>query len=198
MIDAVEAARALTFAIGWDGGELPLYVDRTARPRLLKPEPRRYLRAQALARALDERQNAEVALGVPQYRGSVLDATVLWAWVKGSDQLARAHRFRPVPSIVLQIGSTTERLLLWTLRKAEGISIVDAANERISYALHAPRTRSSCARLRVPVPGTFLRLERARPVPIVATRLELDSYTSDDVAGRLKAPPSRDAWRERR
>jgi hypothetical protein len=109
----------------------------------------------------------------------------------------RARRFRPVPSIVLRFGGSSDRLLLWGLDEPVSVFELAARNERLSYALRAPRTRCDAGGLRVPLPGTFLRLGRQRPAPVLVTRMDAASYSLAEVSGRLKDPPSRDAWRER-
>jgi hypothetical protein len=196
-VDPAVACEALGLTLGWAGGEMPVFVDGRPLPSFKLPCPvggdlwRR-------AHALDERASAQVEVGLPQQGAYVGSSTVLWVWVSGRDQVFRASRFRPAPSIVLRFGAGSERLLLWPLREPAAWVSAGPANERIAYAVHAPRTRCVPERLRVPVPGTFVRVGRARPAPVLVTRLEPDDFTLGQVAGGLKAPPSRDAWRERR
>lgn len=199
---ADESVRHIAFALGYHGGDLPIYIDQRPNPaRLLKCGPPHIecgRRLAATAHKLDQDRSVEVAVGLPTIKSYVHFSTVLWAWVKGNEQLQRARGFKPSPSIVLQIGSSSERLLIWTLRNPITVELVEAYNSKISYALKAPRTRVRAEKLRVPLPGTFMRVDRRRPVPIVATRLALGTPTYDQVAGTLRDPPSKDAWKERK
>lgn len=181
-------------------GVLPIYVDgEPTAHRQLRCTTDALARLAPLAAELDLERSVEVAIGLPQQRSLVYRSTVLWAWVSGSKQLDAAKRFKPVPSIVLRIGaSASERLLLWALRKPVSDVEAERLNRRISYCLGAPYTRSKPDALRVPLPGTFARVGRTTPAPILLTRMKVDvGHTAQSVAGRLKEPPPKDAWRER-
>lgn len=188
--------------LGYHGGELPVYVDQKPNPaRLLSFDSERARSSNRLAAAvahLDGRLSHEVAVGLPQIKGYVHNCTVLWAWVKGSEQMQWAQKFarRSAPTIALQLGSSSERLLLWALKTPVAEISAEAANARLSYALHAPRTRSKPTALRIPMPGTYLRVGRERPAAVTLTRMEDDVYTLDELTGALKEPPARDAWKE--
>lgn len=196
-----ESIRHIAFALGYNGGELPIYVDQGPNPaRSLVCAPGLHYghRLSYVAKTLDEIRSVEVAVGLPTIMSYVHTSTVLWAWVKGGEQVKRARTFKPSPAIVLQIGTSSERLLLWTLRNPIAVELVEAYNSKISYALKAPRTRVRAEKLRVPMPGTFMRLDRKRPAPILVTRLEMGTPTYEQVAGSLKDPPPKDAWKERK
>lgn len=191
-----EAVPILAFSLGYTGTPLPLYID--AKPNPFRNVSKPWCRLEGIAKALDHQRSVEVAVGLSQIGGYVTQSTVLWSWVKGSEQVKRAQGFKPRPSIVLKIGASSERLLIWTLRNPVNTAISDAYNARISYALRAPRTRSKAEALRIPVPGTFLRLGRARPAAVLVTRCLLGGLDYQRVAGDLKDPPPADAWKEKR
>ncbi len=96
--------------------------------------------------------------------------------------------------MALQEGSSSRRLLLWALEESVDFFSIEEANRRIAYHLRAVQKHGDPDALRVPAPGTFLRVGRSRPVPVVVSRLEPDFYTVAGVAGRLKEPPPKDAW----
>lgn len=175
---------------------MPVFLDGRPKPAFhldgVTHGPRLWRRAEALDRLSD----AQVEVGLPLTNGSIGHSGVLWAWVKGRDQLWRASRFKPMPSLVLRLGASTERLLVWGLRKAVSCFEVAPLNERISYALRAARTHCEPEKLRIPLPGTFLRVGRVNPVPVLVTRFELGCYSAREVAGSLRDAPSRDAWKE--
>lgn len=191
-----EAINFLAFVLGWNGGELPVFLDGSAVPSLHLP-CKRGLGDRLWERALgfDLRRGAQVEIGLPLKDGC---ATVLWAWSRSPESTFRAARFRPEPAMVLRFGKGAERLMLWGLREPVPYVSIEPANERISYALHAPRTCCRPEKLRIPLPGTFLRVGRERPAPVLVTRRELSDYTRSQVADGLKDPPPRDAWRERK
>lgn len=152
----------------------------------------------AVAKRADA-EGAEVSIGLPERspgRG-VGRCTVLWCWVEGSEQVARAMRFRPRPSVVIRT-SGSRRLLLWGLSQAIGYQFIAPFNRKLAYALRAPQKWAAPEALRIPWPGTSLRIGRARPVLVVVTRMNSDPLTWEQVVGRLREPPSRDAWKGRR
>lgn len=204
---AVRPAAAIVeiaWLLGYAGaGELPLYLDGKPNPERLLPCSRlaeSALRLARLAERFDRDDSAEVAIGLPVTGGYVYDCTILHAWVKGGQQLRLAAQFTPAPSVVLKMGADgSERLLMWALKRPVSESKAALYNARLSYVLKAPRTRSAPEKLRVPMPGTFLRIGRARPAPVLVTRLSAETgHDVEKVAGGLREPPPKDAWRERK
>jgi hypothetical protein len=173
-----------------------VFIDGSELPSLrLKCERGMGARLYEKTEEFDMRRSAQLEVGLPLKDGC---ATVLWAWSRSPESTARAARFRPEPAMVLRFGKGAERLMLWGLREPVPSVSIEPHNERISYALRAPRTHCRPDKLRVPLPGTFLRVGRSRPVPVVPTRMELTDYTRSEITDRLKDPPPRDAWRERK
>jgi hypothetical protein len=199
------ALQALEQIVGWSGGWLPLHRHRAGlEPRMWWQEthvpgsPRRLVDA---VRLWDERFSEEVLVGLPQLRpfnGGVGQCTVLWARVEGKDQERRARSFRPLPSMVLQEGSSSRRWLIWSLREVAGYFQAQAANRKLAYALGATQKYGDPDVFLVPAPGTCLRVDRSRPVPVVCTRLTMADYTLDGVVGRLKEPPELKPFWERK
>lgn len=135
----------------------------------------------------------EVSLLLP----TDMSSTVLWAWVEGTEQVKRAMSFRPMPSMVLRMGTGSRRLLLWSLEEAVGFPRIAPANRRLAYALGATQKFIEPEALRVPLPGSVLLEGRKRPVPVLVTRMVVESFTAGQVVGRLREPPNPNAWRER-
>lgn len=198
-IAPADSIAQIAFTLGYHGGELPIFVNGQPNPaqRLPAKGLRAGERLARIAQNLDHEHSAEVAVGLPTIGDWVHHSTVLWAWVGSGDQLKRASAFTPRPSIVLKIGSAGTRLLLWGLRHPIPVGLVEPHNSRIAYALHAARTRVKPEQLRVPLPGTFVRVGRSRAAPILTTRLGLGSLSYEAISGELRDPPPRDAWRER-
>lgn len=195
MIGADEAIPFLALIVGWNGGQMPVYLDGSLAPSTWLKGGVVELGAELARRSArwDFAASAQVEVGLPQgRRGGIAKCTVLWAWVESHDQVHRAaKRFRPAPTMVVRMGSSCRRLLIWALSEAAAHVSVLAANKRIAYALHAPQKRADPELLRIPVPGTFLRVARVRPAPVVCTLLDQDRvFTLQQVAGRLKAPPA--------
>lgn len=201
-IAPAQAILQLAWLLGYERkGHIPLFRDGKPTPihRLpcstLLPSCARLAR---LAHSLDLEESAELAIGVPRVNDFVNSTTVLHAWVSGSEQLKWAAAFRPLPNVVLKIGSGSERLMLWVLRNPLGDDRARDLNERIAYACHAPRTRSRPEQLRLPLPGTFARVGRRKPAPILLTRLHCEKgHDYRTVFAGLKEPPAKDAWRSR-
>lgn len=195
-----DALRALEHTIGWAGGWMPVYRHRSTVPRLMWHRPGQRGSAGRLARAVrvfDEQHSDEILLGLPQRRRwneGVHGATVLWARIEGEQQLKRARAFRPLPSIVLQEGSTSRRWLIWALGQWADYNTLADANRRIAYNLGATQKHGDPDAFLVPAPGTCLRVGRSRPVPVVCARLTTDTYTAQRVAGRLKPAPENKWW----
>jgi hypothetical protein len=91
--------------------------------------------------------------------------------------------------MVLRMGKSCRRLLLWGLEENVAHASVMAANKRIAYALRAPQKWSEPEKLRIPLPATFLRVGRKRPAPVLVTRMGEEMFTRVAVAGRLSDPP---------
>ena len=163
------------FIAGWSRKSLPLYMDgKKAGQVPVHP-------LSALATRC--RETREMSLGVEG------EPTILWAWISGTAQVQRAHRFRPKPSMVLRMGASSERLLIWALREAIPVMLCEGANKRLSYAFRAPYTRSTVESLRIPL--TTLTANRKRLVPVEVTRMELEPmFLRSEVVGRLKEPPA--------
>lgn len=149
---------------------------------------------QALVRLVqrsDELYSDEIVLRLPEHlrwKGQ-MGGTVLWCRVEGTDQLRRARAFRPLPTLVLQEGSSSRRLLMWGLRTWIPYFDVEDRNRKIAYRLRAVQRFGSPENLVVPAPGTCLRVGRTRPVPIVVSRLTTDVYEPDQITRLLKEPP---------
>jgi hypothetical protein len=161
------------FIAGWHRRTLPLYVEG----RKVGSVPVHPLSG------LHGRLKEDMALGIEG------EPTILWAWTRGTAQTARAHAFRPKPSMVLRMGQSSERLLIWALREAIPVMLCEGANKRLSYAFRAPYTRSTVESLRIPL--TTLTANRKRPVSVEVTRMELEPiFLRSEVVGRLKEPPA--------
>lgn len=193
-----EALAAIDFTLGWAGGFIPvdLYSDRVKFwHRCGKAGDG--ARLARVVRWHDERRDTEIRLGIPHESpttGGVTRATVLWAVVDSKDQLQRANRFRPRPSIVLKAGFSSRRWLIWALEESVDYFALQAANRKIAYALRAVQKHGDPDGAWFPAPGTCLREDRTRPVPVVCARLTMDAFRAASVVGRLKEPPPKDAW----
>lgn len=192
------ALYALDFMLGWAGGHMPVeLVADNVRFWHRCGQPGDGARLARVVRWHDERRDTEIRLGVPQLKpnaGGVARASALWAVVDGSDQLARARRFKPLPSMVLQAGSGSRRWLIWSLEEPVGYFELVAANRKLAYHLRAVQKHGDPDGTWFPAPGTCLREGRARPVPVVCARLSLATFRASSIVGRLKEPPPKDAW----
>lgn len=198
-VPPAEAAEFLAIMLGWNGGKIPVFVDGRQTPDFMVAcGPRAGERLWRRAEALELGRSAQVEIGLPVVNGGVSSSTVLWCWCDSRDSSWRASRFQPAPALVLRFGASAQRLCLWGLREAVPWPSIEPHNGRLSYALRAPRTRCEAEQLRVPMPGTFLRVGRSRPVPVMVTRMEMTGYTRSQVTSQLKDAPSRDAWRQRK
>src|SRR5215831_18973229 len=186
-----DAIAYLSLAIGWVGGVIPIYLNGERFGYVtVDANPQAGAELARRAERYDDR-DAQVEIGLPERRRQAgpTQCTVLWAWVETRDSAKRAARFRPLPAVVLRMGKSCRRLCLWPLGEILPWAAVESSNKRLAYALHAPQKYAKPEALRIPLPGTFLRLGRKVPAPIVTTRLELDSYDRGRVTGRLKEPP---------
>lgn len=201
MTRAVQAARfdvalrTLDLITGHAGGWAPLTFARGDDRKLFWRRPLDD-GLPWLVQRCDELWSDEITMGLPHRErfGWIHGATVLWARIEGKEQLRRARMFRPLPTCVLQEGSSSRRLLLWALD--DEISYMDAEmfNRRIAYRVGAVQKWAAPEMLQIPCPGTCLRVGRARPIPIVVGRLTVASYKPAQVAGRLKDPPDIPFW----
>lgn len=192
-----EAIAALAFLLSWHQGSegaVPLFVN--GRP--VPSSEVHCTEAAGAVLALERRESAQVELGLPQVNGMVLSSPTLWCWSEGKQQLFELGQFRPEPTIVLRFGAASTRLALWGLDEELSWAEVERFNDRLASATHGARTRTRPEKLRVPLPGTFLRVGRSRPVPVLVTRMQSGTYTARQVVGKLKDAPTRDAWREKR
>ncbi len=189
MTDPADGILALLWMTGWSGAStLPVFLDGASAPAVRLRGSAVEL-AQQLAvrsRRWDFERSLEVAIGLPE---PTRECTVLWCWLETQDQVRRAARFRPVPSLVLRMGRSCRRLAFWALDKPWSSLVVEPSNKRLAYALHAPQKWADPTSLRIPVPGTFLRVGRARPSPVLLTRATHDVWPRAKITGRLKDPP---------
>jgi len=145
-----------------------------------------------LVRALDEEYDDEVLLGLPvNRRGSehVDTLSVLWARIEGEKQLQFAKKHRPLPSMILQEGTSTRRWLIWSLDRPVPWGVALESNRRLAYAFRGVQKHADPDTLWLPAPGTCLRDGRSRPVPVRVSRMTLDSWDAGVVVGGLKSPP---------
>lgn len=192
-----EAIGFLSFLVAWHGGVIPVYLDG-------RQQPTTYVRGKSVselgdklasqAELWDMRDSAEVAIGLPESSprsGGPGACTVLWAWLESRDQVWRAaKRFQPAPTMVLRMGDSCRRLALWALREPVSYVSMEPANKKIAYACHAPQKYAAPEKLRIPLPGTFLRVGRKRPAPVLVTKMDIEStYARSQVVARLKDPP---------
>jgi hypothetical protein len=195
-----EALQAFLFTSAWWGGSMPVKLGAWAPSTEKGSEtiwrgPHDDLTG--IVRDLDERYDDEVLLGVPQskpWAGGVSSASMLWAVVDGKDQLQRARRFKPYPSLVLQAGAASRRWLVWALEEPVSYFELVAANRKLAYHLRAVQKFGDPDLVWFPAPGTCLRQGRARPVPVRVARLTTDACVAEGIVGRLKEPPPKDAW----
>lgn len=195
-----EALQAFLTISAWWGGHVPVQLaswsaNPETRETIWRRGPSEDLAG--IVRYLDEQYSDEIRLGVPQSRpwaGGVSWVSMLWAVVEGSDQLQRARRFRPLPSLVLQAGAGSRRWLIWALEDRLNYFGAQEANRKLAYALRATQKHGDVDLAWFPAPGTCLRAGRSRPVPVRVARLTTDTFRADSVVGRLKDPPPRDAW----
>lgn len=201
-VAAGEAVEFIAFVTGWGEGYAPVFFDGATEPEFHhRLGGRASQRLAERAARWDFQENRQVEIGLPEGTadtGGPRSCSVVWAWVDSADALEQAFAFRQRPSLVLQMGSSNRRLLMWALsRRARCEAIVDA-NRRIAYHFGAVQKLGLPEALRIPLPGTFLRAGRTRPVPVLVKRMELDDYPLETIVGRLKDPPATDGWRKRR
>jgi hypothetical protein len=186
----------LAFLVAYAGGALPVYLDGEPRPRFYVEGSPAQIGVELARRAelLDHVRSLQVEIGLPEtkrHNQGAAFSTVLWAWAESKDSAWRATSgaIKP-PTMVLKMGSSARRLLLWGLREPLVYVSIEPANKRLAYAIRAPQKYATLEKLRIPLPGTFLRVGRKRPAPVVVTRMDDDAfYTREQLVGRLKDPP---------
>jgi hypothetical protein len=198
-LHAATFADALAYwqlSAAWWGGAVPVRLGAWGEGEVMwRRGPRADLAD--TVRWLDERNDDDVLLGMPMNRpwsGGVSKASMLWCRVEGKDQLERARRFKPLPSIVFAEGSSSRRLLFWPLEAVHPWGEVLAANRRIAYRLRAVQKHGDPDELVFCAPGTCMRVGRSRPVPVRVARLSVATFTLAGVVGRLKDPPEQKWW----
>jgi hypothetical protein len=173
-------------------GPLPLYRDGAG--------PKWCMRGGLLPRFVERWSDLEVASGLAcdsAHIETLTSSMILWAWVEGGEQVGRAQQFTPKPSLVLRMGKgCSRRLLIWALRNPIDTNEAEEANRRIAYRLGAQQKPGRPGLLRVPIPGSMLKVGRAKPVPVLVTRITTDDFAPGFTA-KLPEPPPRDAWRKR-
>ncbi len=191
-VSAQDAIGFLAFLVAYGGGALPVYLGGERWPRTYLEGTVTELGVDLArkARRWDEVRSLQVEIGLPERPA----ATVLWAWAESKDSAWRARTGnvfgRYLPTMVLKMGASARRLLLWGLKEPLPSVSVEPANKRIAYALRTPQKYSGLEKLRIPVPGSFLRVGRKRPSPVIVTRMDVDAfYTHRQLVGRLKDPP---------
>jgi hypothetical protein len=200
-----EAVQAVAFVTGWHGGWAELTTWHAAAPRV-KPlwidlgSPAVGGRLARLVRAHDERWSSEIRLSLPRKErgwGTVSRVGCLWA-VCGKQQEKRLQAFRPAPTIVLREGSSARRTALWLLRKPLPYQWALRGNKRIAYRLRAVQKHGDPDELRIALPGTCLRMDRGRPIPVVMEHLdgELRGFGARELFGRLRDPPEVRWWEQ--
>lgn len=182
----LEALLRLVAFTGRGGGVAPLFLDGRAAPACRLPAGD-FGALEARVRRYAGRQ---LELGLPGSQVGLGECGVLWAWVESREQALRAgRRFKPLPSMVLRMGRSCRRLLLWWLEEPVAHVSVVAANKRIAYALHAPQKWAQPEKLRIPLPATCLTVDRKRPCPVLVTRMTDVTYARERIVGRLSDPP---------
>lgn len=188
--ETLDALLHLVAFPGSVGGVTPLYVDGSSHPAAHPPAGS----LTSLVACVRRYAGHQVELGLPEVcarSGGPGVCAVLWAWVESPEQAQRAgRRFKPLPSMVLRMGGSCRRLLLWWLKEPVAYVSVVPANKRIAYALGAPQKWSEPESLRIPLPGSCLTVGRKRPCPVVVTRMIDHTNTLAQVAGRLREPPA--------
>jgi hypothetical protein len=154
-----------------------------------------------LVRDLENRHDDDVLLGLPMTRpnaGGVAKTSVLWAVVEGKEQLAWARKFKPLPSLVLQVGGGSRRIMFWWLEQTVVWADAVRLNRKLAYKFGAVQKFGDPDLLWVNAPGTSAREGRARPAPVRVARLSTASYGVKvfEAHRGLKEPPALDWTRE--
>lgn len=203
-IAPAEATDFIAFITGWGDGYVPVFLGGARAPEFhhrLNAGGGRRLAARAAA--WDFEESLQVEIGLPRPRRELEQVpsrcSVLWAWAQTPDAAERAaFRFPKRPSLVLRMGESSRRLLMWALDERVAYGEIVAANRRVAYALGAQQKWAVPESLRIPLPGTFLRVGRTRPQAVLVTLMQFDnSYALDAIVGGLKDPPPADGSRKR-
>jgi hypothetical protein len=107
----------------------------------------------------------------------------LWADLDGRDALKRLRDFHPLPALVIRSGSPDCAHGYWPLRQPLEPSWAQRANRRLALALGGDACATDPARI-LRAAGT-LNLKHRPSRPVVSTRLNLESFTLDEVVGGL-------------
>lgn len=158
----------------------------------------------------EERWSAELLCGLPRQKiGHHPDfpsgalswppapaLPLLWARTESKVSAKRLVHMRTQPSILLREGDTARYVAFWILRKPLTHSQLERANKRIAHYLRTPKKWSDADTFTFPLPGTFLRRGRTRPVPVVLESMSLQQHTAKSVVGWMRDAPDPDAWRK--
>lgn len=183
---ADEALAALDLFLGWHHKQMPVYQGRRQTGWHAAGHPGRL---EQMAE-----HNDELAVGLPWRRrdGGVTGATIVWARIAGASQYDRALKFKPLPTMVLQEGRSTRRLLIWALDTFLSYDLIFDANRRIAYRLEAVQKHGDPDSLRIALPGTLVDGKRR----VTVARLTTDTHSLATVVGRLRPPPDNTGWRK--
>jgi hypothetical protein len=111
----------------------------------------------------------------------------LWADLDGREALARLAKFRPLPSLVIRTGSTDHAHAYWPLREPVSPAGAQRACRRLALALGGDMAATDPARILRPAGS--LNHKRTPPEAVRCTRLELNVFTVEQVAGTLADSP---------
>ncbi len=191
---------------GWhpQAAWMPVYLQRPDDPRGIRTHWHRCGVAGSadrlfrFVRGMDEDYSDEIHFGLPEPRrwfGEPSRVTVLVLRVEGAEQVKRAGWLKPRPSFAVREGNSSRRTLVWALEEALSYPEAEDAARKLAYRVGARQVDGVPERVRVPAPGTCLRVGRARPCAVRVTRAQPHWFTARRVVGGLKDPPARDAWR---
>ena len=111
----------------------------------------------------------------------------LWADLDGREALRRLAAFRPLPSLVIRTGSPDHAHAYWPLREPVSPDAAQRANRRLALALGGDMAATDPARILRPAGS--LNHKHDPPGLVRCTRLELDVFTVEQVAGPLADSP---------
>jgi hypothetical protein len=184
-----EALAALDLFLGWHHHQFPVFHDGARQPSRWHIAGR----TDRLERSLHD--GAGIAIGLPLGRreaGGPTGATIAWARIAGASQYSRALKFKPLPTMVLQEGRSTRRLLIWALDTFLAYDLIFDANRRIAYRLEAVQKHGDPDSLRIALPGTLVDGKRR----VTVARLTTDTHSLATVVGQLRQPPDNTGWRK--